>query len=100
MIKETRDFDLPTPQRWAQRSQDPDPAAIHPDAPAGGGEPGKKAIDKLTPASENDTTQYLADLKRAGVDIDKDVPSQIDSLMTAIEANEGLIAGIGVDRLP
>lgn len=54
----------------------------------------------MTPASENDTTQYLADLKRAGVDIDKDVPSQIDSLMTAIEANEGLIAGIGVDRLP
>ena len=234
MIKETRDFDLPTPQRWAQRSQDPDPAAIHPDAPAGGGGPGKfksalvtgahpsmdrwrapaargqlhavapdklditglivaggelsnatvvqinkaakqtpsrwrrfiayakivkvggslawrannpgnlrdastklgsvagavghfavfesldvgrtaqkylyltkysamtvrQAIDKLTPPSENDTTQYLANLKRAGVDIVKDVPSQIDSLMTAIEANEGLIAGIGVDRLP
>ena len=54
----------------------------------------------MTPAGENDTTQYLADLKRAGFEIDKDVPSQMGSLMTAIEANEGLIAGIEIDRLP
>lgn len=60
----------------------------------------RRAIDKLTPPSENDTTQYLADLQRAGVDIDKEVQSQIDSVIAAIEVNEGLIAGIEVDRLP
>ena len=60
----------------------------------------RRAIDKLTPPSENDTTQYLADLKRAGVDIDKEVQSQIDSVIAAIEVNEGLIAGIEVDHLP
>lgn len=59
-----------------------------------------KAIEKLTPDSENDTQKYLANLKRAGVDLDKDVKSQIDNLMPAIEANEGLILGIEVSRLP
>ena len=56
------------------------------------------AINKLTPPSENDTVQYLADLKRAGVDLDKDVKSQIDVLMPAVAVNEGLIAGIVVKR--
>ena len=58
------------------------------------------AINKLTPPSENDTEQYLADLKEAGVDLDKNVKSQIDTLMKAVEANEGLIEGTEVDRVP
>lgn len=58
----------------------------------------KDAIAKLTPPSENDTAAYLADLKKAGVDLDKDVKSQIDLLMKAIQVNEGLIAGIEVPR--
>ena len=58
----------------------------------------RDAIDKLTPPSENDTTHYLAELKKAGVDLDKNVSSQIDVLMKAIETNEGLIAGIEVPR--
>ena len=58
------------------------------------------AINKLTPPSENDTTKYLADLKKAGVDLDKTVKSQIDVLMPAVEANEGLITGTVVPRTP
>jgi len=58
------------------------------------------AINKLTPSNENDTKQYLANLKKAGVDLDKDVKSQIDLLMKAVEANEGLIAGTEVTRVP
>jgi hypothetical protein len=58
------------------------------------------AINKLTPSSENDTTQYLAELKVAGVDLDKDVTSQIDVLMRAVQTNEGLIAGTEVQRVP
>jgi hypothetical protein len=58
------------------------------------------AINKLTPPTENDTTKYLADLKSAGVDLDKDVASQIDLLMTAVEANEGMITGTVVPRAP
>lgn len=60
----------------------------------------KDAINKLTPPNENDTTKYLSELTKAGVDIDKDVKSQIDILMKGVEANEGLIAGIEVKRLP
>lgn len=60
----------------------------------------RDAIDKLTPPSENDTAQYLADLKKAGVDLDKDVKSQIDPLMKGVEANEGLIEGTEVGRVP
>jgi hypothetical protein len=60
----------------------------------------KDAIGKLTPPSENDTQQYLKDLKAAGVDLEKDVKSQIDPLMTAVQANEGLIEGITVKRVP
>jgi hypothetical protein len=60
----------------------------------------RNAINKLTPPSENDTTHYLAELKKAGVDLDKDVSSQIDVLMEAIEANEGMIEGIEVTRVP
>lgn len=60
----------------------------------------RRAIDKLTPPSENDTARYLSDLQQAGVDLDKDVKSQIDLLMVAIEANEGMISGIEVARLP
>jgi hypothetical protein len=60
----------------------------------------KDAINKLTPPNENDTKNYLAELTKAGVDIDKDVKSQIDVLMKAVEANEGLIPGIEVKRVP
>lgn len=60
----------------------------------------KDAINNLTPPSENDTTKYLADLKAAGIDLEKDVLSQIDALMIAIQANEGLIVGIEVPRVP
>jgi hypothetical protein len=42
----------------------------------------------------------LAELKKAGVDLDKDVSSQIDVLMEAIEANEGMIEGFEVKRVP
>jgi len=42
----------------------------------------------------------LADLKKAGVDLTKTVKSQIDVLMPAVEANEGLITGIVVPRTP
>ena len=59
----------------------------------------KDAINKLTPPSENDTTAYLEKLKAAGIDLDKDVKSQIDALMTAVEANEGLIEGKEVTRV-
>lgn len=60
----------------------------------------RDAINKLTPPSENDTDDYLAKLKAAGIDLDGDVKSQIDVLMPSVEANEGLIAGIEVTRLP
>ena len=60
----------------------------------------RDAINKLTPPSENDTAKYLAELTNAGVDLDKDVKSQIDVLMPAVAANEGLIAGTIVPRTP
>jgi hypothetical protein len=46
----------------------------------------------------DDTNKYLKQLADAGVDLDKDVSSQIDLLMSAVEANEGMIAGIEVPR--
>jgi hypothetical protein len=39
-------------------------------------------------------------LKDAGVDLDKDVKSQIDTLMKGVEANEGLLEGTEVTRVP
>jgi len=58
----------------------------------------RDAIAKLTPPSENDTERYLRELEKAGVDLDKDVNSQIDVLMPAVAASEGVIAGIEVPR--
>ncbi|MFN4119310.1 hypothetical protein [Acidovorax sp.] len=58
----------------------------------------RDAISKLTPPSENDTERYLRDLERAGVDLDKDVNSQINVLMPAVAVSEGVIAGIEVRR--
>lgn len=60
----------------------------------------RDAINKLTPPSENDTKAYLAQLNAAGVDLDESVKSQIDALMKAVEASEGLIPGIEIVRLP
>lgn len=60
----------------------------------------KDAINKLTPPNENDTSNYLAELKAAGIDLDKDVESQIATLMVAVEKNEGLIKGIEIQRIP
>ena len=60
----------------------------------------RAAIDKLTPPSENDTAKYLTDLQNAGVDLDKTIKSQIDTLMPAVQVNEGLIAGIEITRVP
>ncbi|WP_440113303.1 hypothetical protein [Acidovorax sp. BL-A-41-H1] len=58
----------------------------------------REAIAKLTPPSENDTERYLKELEKAGVDLDKDVNSQIDVLMPAVALSEGVIAGIEVPR--
>ena len=41
----------------------------------------------------------LADLEAAGVKLNQNVESQIDVLMKGVEANEGLIAGIIVERV-
>ena len=60
----------------------------------------RAAVNKLTPSSENNTTGYLADLKNAGLDLDKDLKSQIDALMKAVAVNEGLIPGTVVAREP
>jgi hypothetical protein len=58
----------------------------------------RDAINLLTPPSENDTAAYLKNLSKAGVDLDKDVKSQIDKLMSAIQKNEGMIPGTVVPR--
>jgi hypothetical protein len=58
----------------------------------------KAAIEKLTPRSENDTDAYLKRLAGAGVDLDKNVKPQIDTLMSAVEANEGMIIGVELTR--
>jgi hypothetical protein len=60
----------------------------------------RNAINKLTPPSENNTDAYLSKLEKSGVNLDKDVASQIDLLMAGVEANEGLIAGTEVQRVP
>lgn len=60
----------------------------------------KAAVEKLTPSSENDTSAYLKKLEAAGIDLTRDVKSQIDKLMSAIEANEGMITGTAVTRVP
>ena len=60
----------------------------------------RAAIKKLTPDIENDTEKYLRDLAAQGVDLDKDVKSQIDLLMAAVAKNEGKDAGIEVVRTP
>ena len=60
----------------------------------------KDAIEALTPRKENNTDRYLAQLKAAGVDLDKDVKSQIDVLMPAVAKNEGKDQGIVVPRSP
>jgi hypothetical protein len=58
----------------------------------------RAAIQKLTPPSENDTEGYLKKLAAAGIDLEKDVKSQIDALMSAVEANEGMISGVIIAR--
>ena len=58
------------------------------------------AVNKLTPPIENNTVHYLNQLKLSGVELETDVKSQIDLLMKVIEANEGMIEGIIVPRLP
>jgi hypothetical protein len=59
----------------------------------------RDAVGKhLTPPNENDTPTYLTSLENAGVNLDSTMKSQINVLMTAIEANEGLIEGITVAR--
>ena len=66
----------------------------------------RDAITALTPPTdkdgnfENDTDDYLDKLEKAGIDLDKDVRSQIDALMPAVFVNEGLSAGIVVPRVP
>ncbi len=59
-----------------------------------------KTKEGLTPPSENDTKDYLAKLKAAGVDLDKDVKSQIDLMMKAVAKNEGRDQGTEVARKP
>lgn len=58
----------------------------------------RDAVAKLTPPSENDTARYIKNLESQGINVDETVESQIDNLMTAIEANEGLIVGTEVPR--
>lgn len=60
------------------------------------------AVYKLTPPEDqNNTERYLKALAADGIDLEKDVKSQIDALMTAIEKEEG-VKGVGVEvnRLP
>lgn len=58
----------------------------------------RDAVNMLTPPSENNTARYLAELKKAGVDLEKDMASQIDIVMKAIKVNEGATAGTEVPR--
>lgn len=58
----------------------------------------RAAVRKLTPPNENDTAAYLRGLERAGVKLDGTVTSQIDTLMAAVEVNEGLSLGTIVPR--
>jgi RHS repeat-associated protein len=53
----------------------------------------------LTPPSDkNDTKGYLKQLEAQGVDLDKTVKSQIDTLMTAVKKNEGMKPGVIIQR--
>jgi hypothetical protein len=56
------------------------------------------AVTSLTPPNENDTAKYLKRLEAAGVKLDSTMRSQIDVLMPAVQANEGLIEGLVVPR--
>lgn len=58
----------------------------------------RNAIAKLTPPSENNTARYIKNLESQGIKVDETVESQIDNLMRAVEANEGLIVGTKVPR--
>ena len=59
----------------------------------------RDAVPKLTPPEDqNDTPAYLEKLEKAGIDLDKDMKSQIDELMSAIEKNEGMKRGTEVPR--
>jgi len=58
----------------------------------------REAVGALTPPSENDTAAYLVQLEDQGIDLDATVESQIDALMSAIEANEGMIEGVLIAR--
>ncbi len=60
----------------------------------------RDAINKLTPPSENNTERYLNQLQAAGINLDQDINSQIDLVMKGVEANEGLIQGTEIARVP
>ena len=55
---------------------------------------------KLTPENENNVEQYLKDLAAQGINLTKDVKSQIEPLMPAIKRNEGSKEGTVVNRRP
>ena len=82
----------------AQRKQFRGPLGENPEKLTAAEMTVRAAIEKLTPPSENDTATYLKRLEGAGVDLDKTVQSQIDTLMSAVEANEGMIAGTEITR--
>ncbi len=64
-----------------------------------GDEKVRDAASKLTPPKDkNNTPKYLADLEKAGIDLDSTMKSQIDKLMPAIESLEGMKEGIDVQR--
>jgi hypothetical protein len=58
----------------------------------------RKAMEALTPDFENDLKKYLSGLAAAGVDLDKDMGSQIDIVMPAVRKLEGETAGVEVAR--
>lgn len=58
------------------------------------------AVRKLTPENENNVEQYLKDLAAQGINLTKDVKSQIEPLMPAIKRNEGSKEGTVVNRRP
>jgi hypothetical protein len=60
----------------------------------------KSAIGLLTPPSENNTSRYMQYLTSQGVNVDKKVADQIDTLMKAVRAAEGMISGTEIDRTP
>jgi hypothetical protein len=60
----------------------------------------REAVEKLTPPTENNTARYLNELRKAGVDLDQSVRSQIGVFMDAVAKNEGVVEGVEVKRLP